>query len=139
MLDGARSECEWKSDRRSRVAGTLPAEEMPRIRRDDYVTNSNDSYWLANPASPLEGFSPIIGPERTGRTVRTRAGLVFVREQLENGEKLTAEDMRNLLYSHRNYGADDRREPLQGRRWIRQPIGIDSGICRRAGRRKKRM
>ena len=106
VLDGARSECEWKSDHRSRVAGTLPAEEMPRIRRDDYVTNSNDSYWLANPESPLDGFSPIIGPERTARTLRTRAGLTFVREQLEKGKKLTAEDMRNLLYSHRNYGAE---------------------------------
>jgi acyl-homoserine-lactone acylase len=106
VLDGARSECEWKSDPRSNVPGTLPAEAMPRIRRDDYVTNSNDSYWLANPESPLEGYSPIIGPERTARSLRTRAGLVFVREQLAKGAKLTADDMRNLLYNHRNYGAE---------------------------------
>jgi len=106
VLDGARSECEWKSDPRSNVPGTLPAEAMPRIRRDDYVTNSNDSYWLANPESPLEGYSPIIGPERTARSLRTRAGLVFVREQLAKGDKLTADDMRRLLYNHRNYGAE---------------------------------
>ena len=107
VLDGARSECEWKSDPRSNVPGTLPAwKQCRRIRRDDYVTNSNDSYWLANPESPLEGYSPIIGPERTARSLRTRAGLVFVREQLAKGDKLTADDMRRLLYNHRNYGAE---------------------------------
>lgn len=106
LLDGANKACEWKSDPRSHVAGTLPAEEMPRLRRDDYVTNSNDSYWLANPQSPLEGFSPIIGPERTARTLRTRAGLVFVREHLARDNKLTPDDMRELLYSQRNFAAE---------------------------------
>ena len=106
VLDGTRAECEWKSDARSRVAGTLPAEEMPRIRRNDYVTNSNDSYWLANPEAPLEGYSPIIGPEGTARTLRTRAGLTFVREQLATGEKVTADDLRAILYNQRNFGAE---------------------------------
>ncbi len=106
VLNGASEACEWKTDARSSVAGTLPAEEMPRIRRDDYVTNSNDSYWLANPQAPLEGYSPIIGPERTVRTLRTRAGLTFVNEQLASGEKVTADDLRAILYSQRNYGAE---------------------------------
>ncbi len=106
VLNGSKSDCEWKTDSRSLVAGALPAEEMPRIRRDDYVTNSNDSYWLANPAAPLEGYSPIIGPERTARTLRTRAGLNFVGEVLETGEKVTADDLRGILYNHRNFGAE---------------------------------
>jgi len=106
VLDGSKKACEWKMDSRSSVAGTLPAEEMPRIRRDDYVTNSNDSYWLANPATPLEGYSPIIGPERTARTLRTRAGLNLVGELLATGKKLTPGDMRGMLYSHRNFGAE---------------------------------
>ena len=49
----------------------------------DFVTNSNDSYWLSNPDEPLEGYLPTIGPERTARRLRTRAGLVFLQEQLE--------------------------------------------------------
>jgi acyl-homoserine-lactone acylase len=106
VLDGTRPECEWKSDPRSAVPGTLPAESMPRIRRDDYVTNSNDSYWLANPAAPLEGYSPIIGPERTERTLRTRAGLTLVQEQLEKDGKLSPSEIQQMLYSHRNYGAE---------------------------------
>jgi len=106
MLDGARSECEWKIDPQSHVAGTLPADAMPRIRRGDYVTNSNDSYWLTNPAAPLEGYSPIIGAERTERSLRTRAGLAFVREQLASGKKVTADDLRTIIYSQRDYGAE---------------------------------
>ena len=106
ILDGSEPECEWKNDPRSKVPGTLPAELMPRITRDDYVTNSNDSYWLANPAAPLEGFSPIIGPERTERSLRTRAGLTLVREALEKDGKLSPAGIQQMLYSHRNYGAE---------------------------------
>ena len=106
ILNGADPACEWKNDARSKVAGTLPAAEMPRIRRDDYVTNSNDSYWLSNPHQPLEGYSPVIGSERTARSLRTRAGLSFVEERLAGGKKVTPGDVQDLLYSHRNYGAE---------------------------------
>jgi len=106
VLDGTRAECEWKIDERSAVAGALPAEEMPRIKRQDYVTNSNDSYWLANPEAPLEGYSPIIGPERTARTLRTRAGLNFLQEKLAQDGKLGPDDLQEIIYSQRNYGAE---------------------------------
>ncbi|NOX68490.1 MAG: penicillin acylase family protein [Gammaproteobacteria bacterium] len=106
VLDGSTAACEWKSDSRSKIAGTLPAEEMPRLRRSDYVTNSNDSFWLANPSAPLEGYSPIIGPERTARSLRTRAGLTFVGEQLAKGSKIRPADLKGVLYSHRNYAAE---------------------------------
>ena len=36
--------------------GILGPARMPSLRRDDYVTNSNDSYWLSNPAQPLDGL-----------------------------------------------------------------------------------
>ncbi len=106
VLDGSKSACEWASDARSRVPGALPADDMPRISRTDYVTNSNDSYWLSNPEAPLEGYSPIIGPERSIRTWRTRAGLTFVQEQIASGEKVTADDLRAILYNQRNHTAE---------------------------------
>ncbi len=105
-LDGSTSDCEWKNTGRSRVPGALPPDEMPRMVRDDYVTNSNDSYWLSNPSAPLEGYSPIIGPERTARSLRTRAGLVFMKEMIDSGEKITPDDVQHMLFSHRNYGAE---------------------------------
>ncbi len=126
VLNGADPECEWKSDTRSAVPGALPAEDMPRIRRQDYVTNSNDSYWLANPHIPLEGYSPIIGSERTARTLRTRAGLVFVQEKLAKKEKLGPADLQEIIYSQRNYGAeillDDVLKLCEG---VEKPVLVD--------------
>lgn len=106
VLDGSRSECEWREDERSRVPGTLPPDDMPRMTRADYVTNSNDSYWLSNPTAPLEGYSPIIGPERTARSLRTRAGLSMMSEFIERDGQVTPEDVQGMLYTHRNHSAE---------------------------------
>ena len=106
ILDGSRAECEWREDERSRIPGTLPAEAMPRMTRADYVTNSNDSYWLSNPDAPLEGYSPIIGPERTARSLRTRTGLSMVAELIERGGGITPDDIQHLLDNNRHYGAE---------------------------------
>jgi acyl-homoserine-lactone acylase len=106
VLNGGEPGCEWKSDERSAIPGVLPAQDMPRLRRHDYVTNSNDSYWLSNPQQLLEGYSPIIGPERTARTLRTRAGLNFLQETLAQKGRLGPGDLQSIIYSQRNYGAE---------------------------------
>jgi len=106
VLDGSKQACDWREDPRSRVPGTLPPAEMPRKTTPDYVTNSNDSYWLSNPDNPLEGYSPIIGDERTARSLRTRAGLVMMQELLDQERKITAEDIQDMLYNQRNFGAE---------------------------------
>ena len=93
-------------DKRSKVPGALPPEEMPRLTRADYVTNSNDSYWLSNPDAPLEGYSPIIGPERTARSLRTRAGLHMIEELIERDGGITPDDIQDLLNNNRHYGAE---------------------------------
>ena len=105
VLDGSRPDCEWRDDDRSSVPGALPAQDMPRLVRGDFVANSNDSYWLSNPKAPLEGFSPIIGEERTARSLRTRAGLNFIAEVSAAG-RIDAADLAAMLGSHRNYGAE---------------------------------
>jgi acyl-homoserine-lactone acylase len=99
--------CEWRQDPEARDRGILPPDALPHLMRDDFVSNSNDSYWLTNPAEPLEGFSPIIGRERYPQSLRTRAGLHFIGELrgTENGP-FDAEAMRELMYSHRNYAAE---------------------------------
>ena len=106
ILDGSRAECEWREDERSRVPGALPPDEMPRLTRADYVTNSNDSHWLSNPEAPLEGYSPIIGPEQTARSLRTRAGLHMMRELIDQDGGITPEDVQALLNNNRHYGAE---------------------------------
>lgn len=106
VFDGTDPTCEWKTDQRSAIAGAMPADEMPRLRRDDVVSNANDSYWLSNPVAPLEGYSPIIGAERSARSLRTRAGLTFIDEALSQDVKATPQTLQDMLLSHRNYGAE---------------------------------
>ncbi|MDJ0793755.1 MAG: penicillin acylase family protein [Woeseiaceae bacterium] len=106
VLDGSSPECDWRDDPRSAVPGNLPADDMPRATSRRYFSNSNDSYWLSNPDEPLEGYLPTIGPERTARTLRTRAGLVFLNEHLQRGSKLRPDDIQSLLLSHRHFGAE---------------------------------
>lgn len=102
VLDGSRSMCEWGSDPDSAQKGTFGPSKMPALIRSDYVTNSNDSYWLSNPKQPLTGFATIIGDEGTERTTRTRSGLVMVEEVLAKG-KFTRGTLQNLLYSNRQH------------------------------------
>ncbi len=106
VLDGAKPECEWTPDAAAQVAGAMPPKAMPRLTRDDVVSNSNDSYWLSSPAAPLEGFSPIIGAERTPRSLRTRAGLTFIAEATKDGKKVSADGLQAMLFSQRNFGAE---------------------------------
>ena len=104
-LDGARPECAWRDDDAAAAPGLLPPAELPSLITRRYVSNSNDSYWLSNPDMPLEGYSPIIGDERTARSLRTRAGLVFVEEVLYEERKFTPRIVQDILFAHRNYGA----------------------------------
>jgi acyl-homoserine-lactone acylase len=63
-LHGNRSACEWTVDASTAQPGITPAAQLPVLRRQDFVQNSNDSAWLTNPASPLSGFSPLVSRER---------------------------------------------------------------------------
>ncbi len=61
VLDGSRSSCAWGTDRDSVVPGIFGPAEEPVLMSRDFVENSNDSYWMTNPAHPLTGFPRIIG------------------------------------------------------------------------------
>lgn len=105
-LNGSDEACNWQIDSTAAAPGLMPPSEQPSLITDSYVTNSNDSYWLSNPDSRLEGFSPIIGNELSTRTLRTRAGLNLVEEILNSGEPVNPSTVQNMLFSHRNYGAE---------------------------------
>ena len=97
VLDGSKSSCIPEP-------ATLSPDRYPVLQRSDYVTNSNDSYWLANPAKPLEGFDRIIGTERQPLSLRTRNGLVSVKNQIASG-RVTRADLQRLALSNRSYVA----------------------------------
>jgi acyl-homoserine-lactone acylase len=100
VLDGSRSSCDWRNDPDAIRPGIFGPSHEPYLFRKDYVTNSNDSYWLSNPHQPLEGFARIIGDQRTARSLRTRMGLVGVEEIIKSGG-FTNERMRKFEFSDR--------------------------------------
>ncbi|HET6211462.1 MAG TPA: acylase, partial [Micromonosporaceae bacterium] len=117
VLDGSTSDCALGTDPDAAVPGILGPARLPVRFRTDYVTNSNDSYWLANPQQPLEGFSRIIGDERTPRSLRTRLGLLQVQQRTAGtdglpGTGFTAERLWQVEFGDRAYGGELVRDDL---------------------------
>ncbi|MEK6807204.1 MAG: acylase [Pseudomonadota bacterium] len=112
VLDGSRSSCAWARDADAVQAGTIGPANMPRLFRDDYVINSNDSYWLSNPEQPLTGFARIIGNVNAPRNLRTRIGIRMIREQLADGGKFTRQQLQDLVFNNRNYAGEIWRDML---------------------------
>jgi acyl-homoserine-lactone acylase len=127
VLDGSLSICEWDSklpngapnpafpsDPDAIDPGTFGPSSMPRLHPTqegirDYVTNSNDSFWLSNPEHPLEGFDRIIGDERTERSLRTRSGLVMVEEELggpSGSGTYTLSELQDMVFANRQYAGE---------------------------------
>ena len=102
VLDGARSSCGWGRDEDAIQPGTFgPEKSLPSMFRTDYTMNANDSYWLGNLKQPLEGFSRIIGDERTARSLRTRIGLLMV-----DGVKHTQQSVMDTVFNNRQYAGE---------------------------------
>ncbi len=81
-LDGSRSTCAWGTDPGTPVPGIFSADNLPHTVRTDYVENSNDSYWLANPNAPFPAFSPIVGKTDTIQGLRTRLGNQMIAQRM---------------------------------------------------------
>lgn len=119
ILDGSRSACGLGADPDAAVPGILGPSRLPVLVRTDYVTNSNDSYWLANPAAPLTGFPRILGDEGTPRSLRTRLGLVQVEQRLAGtdglpGRRFTPARLWDVLFGNRVHGGELVRDDLLG-------------------------
>jgi acyl-homoserine-lactone acylase len=91
-LDGSRSACAWRRDPAAVQPGTIPASRRPSLLRDDFVLNSNDSHWIASwdAGATLDGFSPLIGNERTLRGERTRMGILLAQGRRDGTDGLGA-------------------------------------------------
>jgi acyl-homoserine-lactone acylase len=87
VFDGSRSACDWQTDADSAQKGALGASRMPSLLRDDYVENSNDSYWLANPKAPMTGYPAIMGTAGTEPvTFRTRLGNLLAQGRIDGAD-----------------------------------------------------
>ena len=128
VLDGSRAACDWPTDPDSTQPGVFGASKTPQLFRTDYVTQSNDSYWLTNPTQPMTGYSPIFGDEATARSLRTRLGLDQVAKRIDgsdglDGRKFDLKTLQQVFYGDRLLGAELVRDDLVA-------------LCRRSGKAK---
>ncbi|WP_298305413.1 penicillin acylase family protein [uncultured Erythrobacter sp.] len=87
LLDGSRSECDWMTQpTTASQPGLMPGtDQASRIRRD-YVTNSNDSYWLSHAGEPYSELSPILGEHKTRLSLRTRSNFTETEAMLTEAQ-----------------------------------------------------
>ncbi|MBR9813054.1 hypothetical protein GYB61_04260 [bacterium] len=84
VLDGSRSDCNWDTDDDAPAPGIFGPANLPKLERNDWVHNCNDSYWLTHPDEPITGFAAIIGNEEAERSLRTRLCIQHVLDRLGN-------------------------------------------------------
>jgi acyl-homoserine-lactone acylase len=117
VLDGSRASCNWGGDPDAVAPGIFGPSRLPLLVRRDFVSNSNDSFWVSNPADPLTGYPRIVGNERTERSLRTRLGIRMVQQRLAGtdelpGRKFTLRRLQRIVFNNRNYGGELVRDDL---------------------------
>ena len=100
MLDGSEPDDEWVTVDGARSPGLEPPGALPQLERTDYVLNANDSHWLANPAAPLEGYSPLGGPERLPQSLRTRQNHLVAQALVARGAVTVTDVLDAVLGNH---------------------------------------
>ncbi|MEE1886555.1 acylase [Pseudomonas sp. 137P] len=101
VLDGSRSACQWKVDDQAAQPGIFPASLLPNLERRDYVQHANDSAWMANPAQPLTGFSPLVSRADQPLGMRSR----FALQRLQGKDKLGVAELRRMVFDDEVYQA----------------------------------
>jgi acyl-homoserine-lactone acylase len=86
LLDGTREACDWDVAAGTPTPGLMPAGDQAATTVRTYLTNSNDSYWISNPAMPHRQLSPILGEYGTARSLRTRSNFTETAALLAGGK-----------------------------------------------------
>lgn len=101
LLDGTRSECDWNTATSDPREGLLPAGSQASRTRRDYVTNSNDSYWISNPRNPWKELSPILGAHSKALSLRTRSNFTETEAALA-AAKMDHEGAKALVFGNKS-------------------------------------
>jgi len=83
--------------------GPVPYEQAPKLERTDFVQNSNDSYWLTNPASPLTDYSILYGTTHTEQTLRSRMAHSMLSDSAGQDGRFDLDDLEQMLFSERAF------------------------------------
>jgi acyl-homoserine-lactone acylase len=129
-LDGSRSACEWADDPAAAQTGIVPFEDAPQLTTTTYVANSNNSYWLANPETPIAMTAPnqLWGTEGTDVGLRPRMGLTFLAEVAGPGKRVSWNTFKNILFNDRVMGGELLADDLAALCWEDTAL-VASGAC----------
>ncbi|WP_122612240.1 bifunctional acylase PvdQ [Pseudomonas viridiflava] len=102
VLDGSNSGCAWDVDPQAAQQGIFASSQLPQLLRKDFVQHSNDSAWLANPAQPLTGYSPLISQDGQPLGLRSRFALDRLAELSKKGP-LAVKDLQHMVMDDQVY------------------------------------
>ncbi|MFI7042319.1 penicillin acylase family protein [Microbispora rosea] len=117
VLDGSTSTCLWGRDGDAVVPGIFGPGTQPRLVRDDYVANSNNTYWMTNPEKPLTGYPQAYGETGTELEPRPRVSLDMIAQRLSGADGLgapgfTLETLQATVHGKRNLTFELMRDDL---------------------------
>lgn len=105
LLDGSKAACDWDEASGTPEPGLMPAGDQAATTVRSWLTNSNDSYWISNPAMPHPQLSPILGRYGTARSLRTRSNFTETAAMLAGG-KVDHARAQALAFGNRSLAAD---------------------------------
>jgi acyl-homoserine-lactone acylase len=105
LLDGARAACDWEAAQGTPAPGLMPANDQAATVTRSWLTNSNDSYWVSNPAMPHRQLSPILGKYATARSLRTRSNFIETAALLAGG-KVDHARAQDHAFANNSHAAD---------------------------------
>lgn len=111
LLDGARAECDWDVAPGTPEPGLMPASDQAATIAREYLTNSNNSYWLSNPRMPHAALSPILGGHASELTLRVRSNFTETEALLAAG-KVDRARAKAMVFANKTLAADMTLEPL---------------------------
>ncbi len=83
--------------------GAVPYEKAPKLLNRSFVQNSNDSFWLTNPATPITGVSPLFGEVNNEQSWRSRLGQKLLTDPAGNNGKFSMAEVESALLGNRSY------------------------------------
>lgn len=86
LLDGSKSSCDWDAAPGTPAPGLMPASDQAATIVKSWLTNSNDSYWISNPAFPHPRLSPVLGKYGMPLSLRTRSNFTETPAFLAEGK-----------------------------------------------------
>jgi acyl-homoserine-lactone acylase len=136
VLDGSRSACQLVRRPNSYARGSVGIDDIPQTVSTSYLANANDSHWIVNSSTRLEGFGPLYDqyPSGEGRLLgaRTKMALRFAEDRIagrdgQSGLGASAATVSALHLASRDYTATTELDRLLARCQIVRSVTMPDG------------